>query len=84
MRQRSGLQLQIYSKSRRGRRIAVLRTLKDISTNMDEVKGKAGVLAQLQEEQLQSQIELQNALSGLFDATGGNFETLTTQAKVFC
>ena len=60
-----------------------LRTLKDISTNMDEVKGKAGVLAQLQEEQLQSQIELQNALSGLFDATGWNFETLTTQAKVF-
>lgn len=60
-----------------------LRTLKDISTNMDEVKGKAGVLAQLQEEQMQSQIELQNALSGLFDATGGNFETLTTQAKVF-
>lgn len=60
-----------------------LRTLKDISTNMDEVKGKAGILAQLQEEQLQSQIELQNALSGLFDATGGNFGTLTTQAKVF-
>lgn len=60
-----------------------LRTLKDISTNMDEVKGKAGVLAQLQEEQLQSQIELQNALSGLFDATGGNFETMTTKAKVF-
>lgn len=60
-----------------------LRTLKDISTNMDEVKGKAGVLAQLQEEQLQSQIELQNALSWLFDATGGNFETLTTKAKVF-
>lgn len=60
-----------------------LRTLKDISTNMDEVKGKAGVLAQLQEEQLQSQIELQNALSGLFDATGGTFETLTTKAKVF-
>lgn len=60
-----------------------LRTLKDISTNMDEVKGKAGLLGQLQEEQLQSQIELQNALSGLFDATGGNFETLTTRAKVF-
>lgn len=60
-----------------------LRTLKDISTNMDEVKGKAGLLGQLQEEQLQSQIELQNALSGLFEATGGNFETLTTQAKVF-
>lgn len=60
-----------------------LRTLKDISTNLDDVKDKAGILGQLQEEQLQSQIELQNALSGLFDATGGTFETLTTRAKVF-
>ena len=60
-----------------------LRTLKDISGNLDEVKDKAGILGQLQEEQLQSQIELQNALSGLFDATGGTFETLTTRAKVF-
>ena len=60
-----------------------LRTLKDISLNMDEVKGEAGQLAQLQEEQLQSQVELQNALSGLFDMTGGEFEELTTQAKVF-
>ena len=60
-----------------------LRTLKDISTSLDEVKEKTGELAKLQEEQLQSQIELQNALSALFDATGGNFETLTTKVKVF-
>lgn len=60
-----------------------LRTLKDISTSLDEVKEKSGELAKLQEEQLQSQIELQNALSALFDATGGNFETLTTKVKVF-
>lgn len=60
-----------------------IRTLKDISTNMDDVKNKAGELGKLQDEQLNSQIELQNALSGLFDLTGGNFETLTTKAKVF-
>lgn len=60
-----------------------IRTLKDISTNLDEVKDQAGVYAELQEEQLRSQIELENALSGLFDMTGGNFETLTTMAKVF-
>ena len=60
-----------------------LRTLKDISTNLTEVKGQAGILGQLQEEQLQSQLELNNALSALFDATGGNFETLTTKAKIF-
>lgn len=60
-----------------------LRTLKDISTNMDAVKEKAGKLAQLQEQQLQSEIELQNTISALFDTTGGNFEEMTTAAKVF-
>ena len=45
-----------------------LRTLKDISTDLDTVKSKAGELGRLQEEQLQSEIELQNALAGLFDA----------------
>lgn len=60
-----------------------LQTLKDISTNLDDVKIKAGILGQLQEEQLQSQLELQNALSGLFDLTGGNFETLQTRVKIF-
>lgn len=60
-----------------------LRTLKDISTNLDTVKSKAGELGRLQEEQLQSEIELQNALAGLFDATGGSFEGFTTSIKVF-
>lgn len=60
-----------------------LQTLKDISTNIDDVKTKAGILGQLQEEQLQSQLELQNALAGLFDLTGGNFETLQTRVKIF-
>lgn len=60
-----------------------LQTLKDISTNLDDVKTKAGILGQLQEQQLQSQLELQNALSGLFDLTGGTFETLQTRVKIF-
>lgn len=60
-----------------------LKTLKDISTNLDEVKDKAGRLGELQEQQLQSQVELENALSALFDATGGSFEEMTTSLKVF-
>lgn len=60
-----------------------LRTLKDISTDLDTVKSKAGELGRLQEEQLQSELELQNALAGLFDATGGSFEGFTTSIKVF-
>lgn len=60
-----------------------LKTLGDISTSLDDVKEKAGVLGQLQEEQLNSQLELNNTIAALFDFTGGTFETLTTKAKVF-
>ncbi len=60
-----------------------LTTLKDISTNLDETKEKAGKLAKLQEKQMQSQIELDNAIASIFDATGGSFEEMTTAAKTW-
>ena len=60
-----------------------LTTLKDISLDLDEVKEKTGVLGALQEEQLQSQIELDNAVAALFDQTGGTFESMMTSAKIF-
>ena len=63
--------------------LAYLRTLKDIELNMDAVTQKSGELGELQQEQLRSQLELQNAVSALFDQTGGVFERLTTGVKVF-
>ncbi len=60
-----------------------IKTLGKIETNLDEVKKQAGELGELEERQLNSQIELQNALSGLFDKTGGDFERMKTQAIVF-
>ena len=63
--------------------LAYIRTLKDINLNLDEVTARTGVLGELQEKQLQSELELQNALSALFDATGGGFERMTTNVKVF-
>lgn len=60
-----------------------IKTLGKIETNLDEVKKQAGELGELEEKQLNSQIELQNALSGLFDKTGGDFERMKTQAIVF-
>lgn len=60
-----------------------LTTLKDISTNLDEVKERSGEMGRLQQEQLESQVELDNAISALFDATGGTFESMTTKAKTF-
>ncbi len=58
-------------------------TLKDIDTNLDNVKERAGELGKLQDEQLKSQIELENAIASVFDATGGSFESMTTSAKIF-
>lgn len=58
-------------------------TLKDIDTNLDNVKDRAGELGELQEEQLRSQIELENVIASVFDNTGGSFESMTTKAKIF-
>lgn len=58
-------------------------TLKDIDTNLDNVKDRAGEFAKLQEEQMRSQVELENVIASVFDATGGSFESMTTKAKTF-
>lgn len=60
-----------------------LRTLKDIELDLDVTKEKAGDLAKIQEEQMNSQIELDNTLSALFDSTGGSFEQMTATAKTW-
>ena len=59
-----------------------IKTLKDIETDLDAVKDKTGELGSIQERQLQSQIELDNAVSALFDATGGTFESMTANLKI--
>ncbi|WP_347293888.1 phage tail tape measure protein [uncultured Duncaniella sp.] len=60
-----------------------LRTLKDIELDLDTTKAKAGDLAKIQEEQMNSQIELDNTLAAIFDATGGTFEKMTATAKIW-
>lgn len=60
-----------------------IRTLKDIDTELDNVKRRTGEFAEVQEELLASQTELSNAVSDMFDATGGGFETLIAKAKIF-
>lgn len=57
--------------------------LGDMKTNLDEVKNQTGELGSLQEQQLQSEIELQQTMASVFDQTGGAFETITANAKIF-
>lgn len=60
-----------------------IRTLKDIKTNLDDVKDETGMLGEAQEDMIESQKRLATAVADLFDLTGGSFETMTTKIKVF-
>lgn len=58
-----------------------IRTLKDIKTNLNDVKSTAGEVGEAQEKYLESQKKLANELAELFDATGGSFESLMANVK---
>lgn len=60
-----------------------IKTLKDISTDLDEVKNKAGEYATLQDDYLNSQIELQRATNALFGTYSTSFDDVMTKAKTF-
>lgn len=58
-----------------------IRTLKDIKTNLGDVKEETGELGQAQEDMIESQKRLATEISLLFDATGGSFETMAAKVK---
>lgn len=58
-----------------------VRTLKDIKTNIGDVKEETGELGKAQEDMIESQKRLSTELSLLFDATGGAFETMSAKIK---
>lgn len=60
-----------------------LTTIKDIDGNLNKMKSDMGETATLQDELLQSNIELEQKVAEVFDHTGGVFESLTTNAKIF-
>lgn len=60
-----------------------IRTLKDIKTNLNDVKDETGKLGEAQEDMIESQKRLATAVSDLFDMTGGSFETMTARIKTF-
>lgn len=59
--------------------LAYIEMLGNIELDMDKVKAKSGDLAKAQEDELNATKELQDAMSSLFDCTGGGFETMKAQ-----
>ncbi|MCR8892445.1 phage tail tape measure protein [Bacteroides sp. ET336] len=58
-----------------------IRTLKDIKTNLNDLKADAGEVGEAQEEYLQAQKELATEVAKLFDATGGAYESMVAKVK---
>lgn len=73
----------VFGKQGRDAGLAMIESLADISTNLDEVKAKTGELGELQEKQQQAEKELQVTLAALFDQTGGNFEKMKANVSIF-
>ena len=75
--------LDVFGKQGRDAGLAMIRSLKDISTDLEVVKAQTGEIGKMQEELAKANTDLQNALSALFDFTGGTFERMTQGAKIF-
>ena len=60
-----------------------IRTLKDIETNLDNVKAAAGDLGRVEEDLVDSQARLASEIALLFDKTGGSFEEMSSKIKTF-
>ena len=75
--------MDVFGKQGRDAGLAMIRSLKDISTDLEVVKAQTGEIGKMQEELAQANTDLQNALSALFDFTGGSFERMTQGAKIF-
>lgn len=61
----------------------LLESISDIEGSLDDLIEQWGVYGKIAREEMEAQTNLQEALAGLFDQTGGNFEELTSKAKVF-
>lgn len=63
--------------------LAYLKTLADINTNLDETAKKAGAVGEAQQKQLEATEKLDKAFAALFDTTGGGFELLIANTKLW-
>lgn len=59
-----------------------LTTLHEISLNLEEIKAKTSEEAAVEQELIEARTNLANALSDVFDMTGGTFETVTAKIKI--
>ena len=73
----------VFGKTASNEGMKLVKTLADMSTNMDELKGVTGEYGELQREEVEAQAELNEKMSKFFGLGENGFDELTMKAKIF-
>lgn len=73
----------VFGKTASNEGMKLVKTLADMSTNMDELKEVTGEYGELQREEIEAQAELNEKMSKFFGLGEHGFEELTMKAKIF-
>lgn len=73
----------IFGKTASNEGMKLVKTLADMSTNMEELKGVTGEYGELQREEVDAQAELNEKMSKFFGLGEHGFDELTMKAKIF-
>lgn len=73
----------VFGKTAADGGLQMIEMLDTMTTKIDDVKAVTGEYGQMQEEQLEAQRELNDAVSTLFDVSEGGFETVIGYIKIF-
>lgn len=73
----------VFGKTAADGGLQMIEMLDTMTTKIEDVKAVTGEYGQMQEEQLEAQRELNDAVSTLFDVSEGGFETVIGYVKIF-
>ena len=73
----------VFGKTASNEGMKLVKTLADMSTNMDELKEVTGEYGELQREEIEAQAELNEKMSKFFGLGEHGFDELTMKAKIF-
>ena len=73
----------VFGKTASNEGMKLVKTLADMSTNMDELKGVTGEYGELQREEVEAQAELNEKMSKFFGLGENGFDEITMKAKIF-
>ena len=73
----------VFGKTASNEGMKLVKTLADMSTNMEELKGVTGEYGELKREEVDAQAELNEKMSKFFGLGEHGFDELTMKAKIF-